>query len=47
MIKNLMEKIGAQVVATAAIIRQGEKQFDDIENFIYLTTLPIFKDDTV
>ena len=43
MIKKLMEKIGAQVVATAAIIRQGEKQFDEIDNFIYLTTLPVFK----
>lgn len=43
MIKKLMEKIGAQVVATASIIRQGEKQFDEIDNFIYLTTLPIFK----
>ena len=43
MISFLMEKIGAQVVATAAIIRQGEKQFDEIENFVYLAKLPIFK----
>ena len=43
MISFLMEKIGAQVVATAAIIRQGEKQFDEIENFVYLAELPIFK----
>lgn len=43
MIKKLMEKIGTEVVATTAIIRQGEKQFDAIENFIYLAELPIFK----
>jgi len=45
MIKHLMEKIGAKVVASIAIIRQGEKQFDEIENFIYLCELPIFKKD--
>ena len=43
MIKHLMEKIGVEIVATAAVIRQGEAQFDEIENFIYLTELPIFK----
>jgi adenine phosphoribosyltransferase len=43
MIKKLMEKVGAEVVATAAIIRQGEKQFENIDNFIYLATLPVFK----
>ena len=43
MIQHLMEKLDASVVATAAIIRQGEKQFDTIENFIYLCELPIFK----
>jgi len=43
MMKKLMEMVPTEVVATAAIIRQGEKQFDNIDNFIYLTTLPIFK----
>lgn len=43
MVNKLMEKVGAQVVATAAILRQGDKQFDVIDNFIYLATLPIFK----
>ena len=47
MIKYLMDKIGAKVVATVAIIRQGEKQFDEIENFIYLAELPIFKETTI
>jgi adenine phosphoribosyltransferase len=45
MIRHLMEKVGAEVVACVAIIRQGEKQFDEIENFIYLSELPIFKKD--
>lgn len=45
MIRHLMEKIGAEVVACVAIIRQGAKQFDEIENFIYLSELPIFKKD--
>ena len=44
MIKHLMDKVGAKVAATAAIIRQGNKQFDPIENFVYLCELPIFKD---
>lgn len=43
MIKHLMEKIGAEVVAIVAVMRQGEKQFDELENFIYLSELPIFK----
>ncbi|MEK7112015.1 MAG: phosphoribosyltransferase family protein [Patescibacteria group bacterium] len=43
MIKKLMEKIGAETVATVAVIRQGKKQFDSIENFVYLAELPIFK----
>ena len=45
MIKHLMEKIGTEVVATAAVIRQGDAQFDEIENFIYLNEPPIFKKD--
>ncbi|OGM01870.1 hypothetical protein A2115_00265 [Candidatus Woesebacteria bacterium GWA1_41_8] len=47
MIKYLMDKIGAKVVATVAVIRQGEKQFDEMENFIYLAELPLFKDTTI
>lgn len=43
MIKYLMDKAGAKVIASVAVIRQGESQFDEIENFIYLATLPIFK----
>lgn len=43
MINKLMEKIGAEVVVNAALIRQGKEQFDEIKNFIYLTELPIFK----
>jgi adenine phosphoribosyltransferase len=44
MIDKLMEKIGAEVVLHGAIIRQTKSQFDEIKNFIYLTELPIFKD---
>lgn len=43
MINKLMEKIGAEVVVNAAVIRQGREQFDKLENFIYLAELPIFK----
>jgi adenine phosphoribosyltransferase len=46
MIKKLMEKVNAKIVAYVAIIRQGEEQFDKLENFIYLTKLPILKDYT-
>ncbi len=44
MIDKLMEKVGAHPSVIATIIRQGEKTFDSLENFIYLETLPIFKD---
>jgi adenine phosphoribosyltransferase len=43
MIDKLMEKVNAKVVAHAAAIRQGQNQFDEISNFIYLAELPIFK----
>jgi adenine phosphoribosyltransferase len=43
MVKKLMEMIGAQVVATVAVIRQGEGQFDGVGDLIYLAQLPIFK----
>lgn len=45
MIRHLMQKVGAEVVACAAVIRQGNSQFDEIENFVYLAELPIFKKD--
>ena len=43
MVKKLMDDVGAKVVATAAIIKQGENQFDNLQNLIYLATLPILK----
>ena len=43
MVKKLMEKINAKVIACAAALSQGEKKFDELEDFIYLTRLPIFK----
>lgn len=42
MMKKLMENVGAEVVASFAIIRQGDAQFDEIENFTYLAKIPIF-----
>jgi adenine phosphoribosyltransferase len=44
MLRKLMENIEAEIVVTAAVIKQGEKQFDEIKNFVYLATLPIFKE---
>ena len=43
MMKKIVEQAEGKVVACAAVIRQGENQFDTIDNFIYLATLPIFK----
>lgn len=42
MMKKLMEKVGAEVVAIAAVLRQGE-QFDELGEFIFLGELPVFK----
>ena len=42
MMHKLMEKVGARVVATVAVLKQGE-QFDKLENFICLGELPIDK----
>lgn len=42
MMNRLMEKVGAKVVATVAVFRQGE-QFEEIPNLIFLGELPIFK----
>ncbi len=41
MMEKMMEKVGAQTVGVVAIAKQG-KQFDEIKNFTYLATLPIF-----
>ena len=46
MISKLMEKIGVKIVAYISIVRQGNKQFDKLEKFIYLKELPIFKENT-
>lgn len=43
MIDKMMEKVGAKVVVHASVIRQGQNQFDKIENFVYLAELPFFK----
>jgi adenine phosphoribosyltransferase len=43
MMKHLMEKVGAKVVCTAAVIKQGESQFDTLEDFFCLSNIPIFK----
>ena len=43
MINKLMELAQAKVVANVAILVQGDNQFDQIENFISLGKLPIFK----
>lgn len=39
---GLMQKIGAIVVASAAVLRQGE-QFTEFQNLLYLGELPIVK----
>lgn len=43
MMKHLMEKIGAEVICVVGVIKQGETQFDEIENFFYLSKLPFIK----
>lgn len=42
MMKKLMETVGATVVECVAVIKQGDKSFDDLSNLIYLQKLPIF-----
>lgn len=39
---SLMDKVGASVVASAAVLRQGE-QFAQLPNFLYVGELPIIK----
>jgi adenine phosphoribosyltransferase len=46
MISKMMEKVGAEIVAYMSIIRQGNNQFDKLENFFYLKELPIFKENS-
>ncbi len=43
MAKKLMENVGAEVVATFAVIKQGDKQFEELENFSFLSEVPVFK----
>lgn len=45
MMYKLMEKAGAKVVATLAVLKQGE-QFEKIDDLIFLKELPIFKIDS-
>lgn len=42
MMGHLMEKVGAEVVLFAAVLKQGE-QFDKIDNLLTLAELPVFK----
>jgi len=44
MMKKMMDKVGAKVVGLVAAIRQGEGQFDELEDLVYLVPLPIIKD---
>jgi adenine phosphoribosyltransferase len=44
MMEKMMEKVGALVMAKAAILKQG-KQFDRMDDLIYLEALPIFQTD--
>lgn len=41
MMKRLMERTGAEVVLSAAVLKQGE-QFDKVDNVFYLAEIPIF-----
>ncbi len=42
MMTKLMEKVGANVVKKIVVLKQ-DKQFDKIEDLIYLAEIPIFK----
>jgi adenine phosphoribosyltransferase len=43
MISHLMKKVNAQVVCYIAALKQGQ-QFDQIDNLIYFSELPVFKE---
>jgi len=43
MMKKMMDKAEAEIVGLVAAIRQGEEQFDELENLVYLASLPIIK----
>ncbi len=45
MMKKLMSMVGAQVVKRIAVIKQGDKPFDDMSDLFYLQELPIFVSD--
>ncbi len=42
MMKKMMEKVGATVVGCIAVIKQGDKPFDDLSDVQYIQKLPIF-----
>ncbi|MFH1602045.1 MAG: phosphoribosyltransferase family protein [Candidatus Shapirobacteria bacterium] len=46
MMKKLMEKCEADIVVFGAIVKQGEKLFEELEPFEYLVSLPIFKSES-
>lgn len=43
MMEYLMKKVGAKVIKTYCVIKQGE-QFDNLNELNYLSELPVFKD---
>lgn len=43
MMGKLMDIAGAKVVARAVVLKQGDTQFDSIDDLIYLGEIPIFK----
>lgn len=44
MMKELIKRSGASPAVLATILRQGEMPFDELDNLVYLETLPIFKE---
>lgn len=42
-IHDFLKEVGAEVVATAAVLKQGEDYIDEDSEFIFLDKLPIFK----
>lgn len=43
MMKQLMKQVGAIPTVIATILKQGEETFDELDNLVYLETLPIYK----
>lgn len=42
MMRKLMDKVGARVVQSAVVLKQGDKPFEPIDTVIYLADIPIF-----